>query len=110
MDKHDENCSCCNEDEIPDTITLTLEDDTEVVCDIIAIFPCNDNNYIALLPQDAGEDGEFYLYRYTETDDDEVDLQTIEDDAEFEAVSDAFDELLDSEEFDEMFEDDDTEE
>lgn len=111
MDKHSENCNCgdncnCNDYE-HDTVTLTLEDDTEVVCDIIAVFPCGDKQYIALLPQDAGEEGEVFLYQLVEKGDDEPELIHIEDDAEFEAVSDAFDEFLDSEEFDEMFGDDD---
>ena len=100
--EHDENCNCNDEYE-HDTVTLTLEDDTEVVCDIIAVFPCNDEEYIALLPQEAGEDGEVFLYRFIQTADDEIDLESIEDDAEFEAVSEAFDEFLDSEEFEEMF-------
>lgn len=101
MDKHDENCNC-NEELDHDTVTLTLEDDTEIVCDVICVFPCQDKDYIALLPQDAGEDGEVFLYQFTQSGDDEFELINIEDDEEFEAVSDAFDEYLDSEEFDEM--------
>lgn len=85
-----------------DTVTLTLDDDTEIVCDVITIFPCGDKEYIALLPQDAGEEGEVYLYEFQETDG-EPNLINIESDEEFEAVSDAFDEWLDSEEFDDMF-------
>lgn len=113
MDKHGENCNCgndcnCNEEE-RDTVTLTMEDDTEVVCDIICVFPCQDKEYIALLPQDAGEDGDIYLYQFIQSGDEEIELVNIEDDAEFEAVSDAFDEYLDSEEFDEMLGDDEEE-
>lgn len=85
-----------------DTVTLTLDDDTEIVCDVITIFPCGDKQYIALLPQDAGEEGEVYLYEFQENGD-EPTLINIESDAEFEAVSDAFDEWLDSEEFDDVF-------
>lgn len=109
MDKHGENCNC-NEELDHDTVTLTLEDDTEVVCDIICVFPCQDKDYIALLPQNAGEDGEVYIYQFKQSDDEEFELIHIEDDEEFEAVSDAFDEYLDSEEFDEMFEDEDEDE
>lgn len=87
-----------------DTVTLTLDDDTEIVCDVITIFPCGGKEYIALLPQDAGEEGEVYLYEFQETDG-EPNLINIESDEEFEAVSDAFDEWLDSEEFDDMFAD-----
>ena len=35
-----------NAEEGNDTITITLEDDTELVCDVITIFPCQDKNYI----------------------------------------------------------------
>lgn len=108
MHDHDENCNC-NEELDHDTVTLTLEDDTEIVCDIICTFPCNDKEYIALLPQESGEDGEVFLYQFVQSDDEEFELIHIEDDEEFEAVSDAFDEFLDSEEFDEMFEEEEEE-
>lgn len=88
-----------------DTVTLTLDDDTEIVCDVITIFPCGNKKYIALLPQDSDDDGEVYLYEFQENGD-EPNLINIESDEEFEAVSDAFEEWLDSEEFDEMFGDD----
>ena len=91
-----------------DTVTLTLDDDTEIVCDVITIFTCGESQYIALLPQDSGEDGEVYLYGFSETNG-EPELINIEDDEEFERVSDAFDEWLDSEEFDEMYGDDEEE-
>lgn len=94
-------------DEI-DTVTLTLDDNTEIVCDVVAIFPCGERNYIALLPQDSGEEGDVYLYEFREIDG-EPELINIESDDEFEQVSDAFDEWLDSEEFDEMFADEDEE-
>ena len=86
-----------------DTVTLTLDDNTELVCDVITIFPCQDKQYIALLPQDAGEEGEVYLYEFIQKENDEIELVNIESDDEFEAVSDAFDEWLDSAEFDDMF-------
>lgn len=104
----DENCNC-NEELDHDTVTLTLEDDTEIVCDIICTFPCNDKEYIALLPQDSGEDGEVFLYQFVQSEDEEFELLQIDDDDEFEAVSDAFDEFLDSEEFDEIFDEEDEE-
>ena len=91
-----------------DTVTLTLDDDTEIVCDVITIFTCGESQYIALLPQDSGEDGEVYLYGFSETNG-EPELINIEDDEEFERVSDAFDEWPDSEEFDEMYGDDEEE-
>lgn len=100
-------------DEIFDQVTLTLDDDSELVCDVIATFPAKVNGqeqmYIALLPTDATPDSEIFLYRFLENGED-IDLQNIEDDDEFEIVSDAFDELLDEEEFDEIFEGDEEEE
>lgn len=88
-------------------ITLTLEDGAEVLCDIIATFPCsNGNSYIALLPVED-EDSDFFLYRYTVTEDGDIDLGDIADDEEFEEASDAFDELMDNIEYDEMFDDED---
>jgi len=96
-------------DEIFDQVTLTLDDDSELVCDVIATFPAKVNGveqmYIALLPADATPESEIFLYRFLE-DGEEIDLQNIEDDEEFEIVSDAFDELLDEEEFDDLMGDD----
>lgn len=99
-------------DEIIDQITLTLDDDSELLCNVLATFPATINGkeqmYIALLPTDATPESEIYLYRFIE-DGDDIDLQNIEDDEEFDIVSDAFDELLDEEEFDELFEEEEEE-
>ncbi len=95
-----------NPEEENDTVTLTLEDDTELVCDVITVFPCQGKQYIALLPQDSGEDAEVFLYEFIQKEGEDIELVNIESDEEFEAVSDAFDEWLDSAEFDDMFGDD----
>jgi len=91
-----------------DQVTLTLEDGSEMTCDVIAIFPCMDRDYIALLPEND-PDGDFLLYRFIDNGDGEYDLDDIEDDEEFEAASEAFDELMDNEEYDDMFGDDEDE-
>lgn len=85
-------------------VTLELDDGTSVECEILTIFPVGNNDYIALLPTtgDAAEEGEIYLYKYTENEDGEPSLDNILDDDEYEAVADAFDELLDSQEYDEI--------
>lgn len=93
-----------------DTVTLSLDDGSEIECDVIAIFPCEDKDYIALLPQDAGDEGEVFLYRFIEKGEDDIELLNIEDDEEFDKVAEAFDEFLDAEEFDEMFDEDADEE
>lgn len=84
-----------------DQITLTLEDGSDLVCDVISVFPVKDKNYIALLPSNEDPDAEIFLYRFIENGE-EIELENIEDDEEFDMVSDAFDELLDAAEFDEM--------
>lgn len=93
------------------TVTLTLDDDTTLECIVINIFQAGDKEYIALLPMEgeAAEDGEVYLYRYSEDEDGQPNLENIEDDDEFEMVSDAFDEMLDSAEFDELVSEDELE-
>ena len=87
------------------TVSMTLEDGTELECDVIAIFPVNGQDYIALLPNkhvEGYEDDEVFLYRYKELEGEDIDLSQIESEDEYEAVADAFDELLDEEEFNEL--------
>ena len=86
------------------TVTLTLDDDTEVECVVLTIFNAGEHEYIALLPMEGAdsEEGEVYLYRYSETEDGTPNLDNIEDDDEYEIVAEAFDELLDAQEYDEL--------
>ena len=106
MSENTNNFNDENLDDAFDQVTLTLEDGSEMTCDVIAIFPCGDRDYIALLPEDD-PDGDFLLYRFIDNGDGNYDLDDIEDDEEFEDASEAFDELMDNEEFDEMFGDED---
>ena len=84
------------------TVTLTLDDGTELECVVLTIFEAGEIEYIALLPLDGreAEDGEVYLYRYVEDINGNPDLENIDSDEEYEIVADAFDELLDSAEYD----------
>ena len=110
------DCASCGLDcggnaseEQHNTITLTLDDDTEVECAILTIFPVDAQEYIALLPLDENgqnEDGEVYLYRYSKDTNGQPKLENIESDEEYEIASDAFDELLDSMEYDELVSED----
>lgn len=91
-------------DEEEMTVTLTLDDDTELECAVVAIFPVNGREYIALLPiEDESE--EVFLYRFNQSENDELELDNIEDDEEFEAVADAYDMLLDDMEYEDMISD-----
>lgn len=50
----------CKVDDQHRTITLTMEDDTEVECAILTIFPVGIKEYIALLPLDEnGQESEW---------------------------------------------------
>ena len=93
------------------TVTLTLDDDTEVECVVLTIFTAGERDYIALLPMEGedSEEGEVYLYRYSETEDGTPVLDNIEDDDEYEIVADAFDELLDDQVYDALVGEDEVE-
>ena len=86
------------------TFTLDLDDGTSVECDIVAVFPIGDKDYIALLPT-TGKDAnnEIYFYGYKEDEDGEPSLIYIDDDEEYETV-------IDEEEYEELLDDDDDEE
>ncbi len=93
-----------------DTVTLYLDNDEELVCDVIAIFPARETEYIALLPQNK-EDAPVYLYRFLQNpeDEDDIKLENIETDEEFDEVSAAFDQYMEDEEMLDALEDDEAE-
>ena len=103
------NQDAANDEEM--TVTLTLDDGTDLECVVLTIFEAADREYIALLPLDGNEaeDGEVYLYRYSEDAEGNPDIQNIESDEEYEIVADAFDELLDTEEYEEIVSEEDLE-
>ena len=99
-----ENMKNQNLDDEPMFVTLDLDNNTQVECEVLTIFEVNKQDYIALLPQDENgeESDEVYIYRYFEDEEGNPSLENIMDDDEYEAVADRFDELLDEAEFDEM--------
>lgn len=99
------------EDIIDGTVTLTLDNDEELECEVVSIFETGDREYISLLPLggEEEENGEVFIYRFKLSEDGEPDLENIEDDAEYEMAADAFDEALDKMEFDEIVEEDEEE-
>lgn len=88
------------------TVTIKLENNTEIECIVLNIFEVDTREYIAVLPEDE-ECEDVYLYRYTQKDDGEPELTNIESDEEYEAVVDAFEEILDMQEFEEFLSEDD---
>ena len=85
------------------TVTLTLDNDEELECDVLTIFEVDGQQYIALLPlNDDGEseDGQIYLYRLTDNgEEEEPGLENILDDEEFDRVSGAFNEWMEEQDF-----------
>lgn len=83
------------------TVTLYLDNDETIECQILCVLDVNEQQYIALLPPDeeGGEESLVYIYRYTQDADGEPGLESIEDDEEYEAVCDAYDEWLDTMEY-----------
>ena len=91
-----------------DIINLTLEDDSEIQCAVLNVFEVEDTDYIALLPIDDEdedlEEKEVLLYRFTELNDEEIEINMIETEEEFEKVAEKYYEINAD------FEDEDSEE
>ena len=92
------SCGGCSSDpKQHSTITLTMEDDTEVECAILTIFPVDAKEYIALLPlaeDGQNHDGEVYLYAFARTEEGAPMLSNIESDEEYNKAAIAFDTVL----------------
>ena len=43
-------------------VTLTLDDNSEVECEILTIFDLEDQNYIVLVPAEEDDDSEEHLF------------------------------------------------
>ncbi|MFR6581083.1 MAG: DUF1292 domain-containing protein [Ruminococcus sp.] len=92
-------CSGCSTDANQhSTITLTMEDDTEVECAILTIFPgrCQRNilRFFTLDEEGQNHDGEVYLYSFTRTAEGAPMLSNIESDEEYNKAAIAFDTVL----------------
>ncbi|MBR3276974.1 MAG: DUF1292 domain-containing protein [Eubacterium sp.] len=94
------------------TVILTMDDDSEVVCEILDIFKINEDDeqeYIALLPEsDDPDNTDVYIYRFFEDEEGEPHIDNIETDEEYDKAAAAFDALMDLD--DEDFEDEEFEE
>ncbi len=91
------NCGSTQENnEMPGTITLTLDDNSEIECAIITVFSANEKQYIALLPLDENGqnlDGEVFLFTFALAPDGSPILANIESDEEYAAAGQAFNEF-----------------
>ena len=84
------------------TITLELDDGSELECDVICRFPIDEQQYIALAPIGDEALDTIYLYRFAEDEQGQPVLTQIETEDEYEIVADRFDEILDEAEFEEL--------
>ena len=102
-----------NEENESLTVTLTLDNNEELECAVLTIYEVDGQEYIALLPLDeevSNEEGQVFLYRFSEKTPGEPELENIEDDDEYERAADKFDEWLDTQEFEDLDLDDDSDE
>lgn len=85
-------------------LTLETQDGSEIDCIVMSIFPLKDRQYIALLPAEEAdsEDGDIFLYGYSEDADSTPQLRDLEDDDEFEAVCARFEEVSEEEDYTEL--------
>ena len=106
---HEGDCGCgcgCHdehgehEEEVVDYMDITLDDGTELQCEVLGIFDFEGKSYIALCPVE-GEEEEILIYEYNEINDEEVELNVIEDE-------DLYDRVV--EELESYFEEEDEEE
>ena len=80
-------------------IPVEMEDGTKIECEVLAIFPVEGKQYIALIDKD-NDDSDIWLYRFVPVGDEEFNIEDIEDDKEFELVEDAFNKMAESAEID----------
>ena len=80
-------------------ISIEMEDGSEVECEVLAIFPVDGKQYIALIDKDH-EDSDIWMYRFVPVGEEEFNIEDIEDDKEFEKVEDAFNQMVEAAEID----------
>ena len=80
-------------------IPIEMEDGSEVECEVLAIFPVDGKQYIALIDKDH-EDSDIWMYRFVPVGEEEFNIEDIEDDKEFEKVEDAFNQIVEAAEID----------
>lgn len=86
-----------------ESVTLTLDNDKVLECDVYATFEVDSRQYIVLIPVDGSgefEPGDTYLYRLVDNgEDEEPGIENITDDGEFELASKAYTDWMESEAF-----------
>lgn len=76
------------------SITITTDDDSQVVCQILKIFELEGQQYLVVIPEDGSTQGKGFLFRLFIEEDGSPRLEKIEDDQEYEKASAAFGEFM----------------
>lgn len=92
-----------NFEELSDmTVTIDLEDGTQMECDVVLVFQENDRNYIAVVPIEQKKEAieaDIYFYRLINVGAEELGIENIEEDEEYYDVAERFEEIMDEQEF-----------
>lgn len=76
-----------------EVIVLTLDDDTELECAVLEVFPHEEKEYIALVTLD--DEQKVLLYEFNEDEDSgEIEVTMIEDEEEFNRVAEEFERIM----------------
>ncbi len=90
-----------NDDEL-EILTINLDNNETLDCQILSILTVEGQDYIYLMPPDnykGTDEGEFFIYKYFEDENEEITLDNNLTDEEFDKAADAFDALLDEQEY-----------
>lgn len=82
-------------------MVIPVEDETgkSVECEVLAIYPAEGRQYIAMMDKNNPE-AEVWLYRFVPLGEEEFNIEDIESDEEFERAETAFNDMVDSAEID----------
>lgn len=89
-----EGCQCNdNHHGNMDMIYLTLEDGSELKCEVVVVYEVEDKEYMVLLPEGGNN---VFLYEYEESEEGPK-LSIIEDDNEFNKVAEVYNSMIEGE-------------
>jgi hypothetical protein len=73
-------------------VTLEFDDGTTMECEVMGIFDYNNEDYIALIPDDDSDD--VYIYGYEEYEDGSYEILDIVNEELFQKVAQEFDKIM----------------
>jgi hypothetical protein len=73
-------------------VTLEFDDGTTIECEVMGIFDYDNEDYIALIPDDDSDD--VYIYGYEEYEDGSYEILDIVNEDLFQKVAQEFDKIM----------------